>query len=77
MEAHQKAEVVEVASKSLEEAVSKVKAKLAKVKTDWAWERERVELDLTNAKKGAIEVVEKFKASKCFEAEKAQAVAGL
>lgn len=58
-----------------EGALSKVKAKPAKVKGDWARKRERAELDLANIKE-VVEAMEKFKASENFAMEKAQAVAG-
>lgn len=57
----------EWASKCLDEVLSKVKAKLAEVKVDWARERERVESKLANTKEVAVE---KFKALEDFAVEK-------
>lgn len=74
VEARQKIEVAEPASKCSKEDLSKVKAKLAKAKADWTQERERVELDLVKTKKEAIKVVEKFRAFESFAIEKAKVV---
>lgn len=75
MEACQKSETTEAASKSSKEVLSKMKVELGNVKADYAWERERTELDLANAKNDVAKVVVKFKTSKRFMAEKAQVVA--
>lgn len=67
--------MADTASKYSEEAFSKMKAKLAKVQANWAWERERAESKLAKTKKEVAEVVEKFKASKDFTIERARIMA--
>lgn len=69
------AEIANATSKLSNEVLSTVKAELVEVKADWAWERERAELELVNAKKEKAEAVEKFKTFEDFVVENAQAIA--
>lgn len=67
------AEMVDIV-KCSEEVFSKMKAELAKVQVDWAWKRES-RVGVGEGKEGRAEMVEKFKASEDFVAERARAMA--
>lgn len=54
--------------------LSKMKANLTKIKANWALEKERMESEVVKAKRQAIEVMDKYKASESLTKEKARAV---
>lgn len=74
-EARQKDMATEAASKRSEEVLFKMEAEWAKVKSNWAWKKERTQLDLANAKKEVAEAMERFRIFESFSTKKAQAVA--
>lgn len=69
--------MVDVASKCSEEVLSKVIVELARVKADWAWEKEKAKQYFVDTKKEVTEAVKKLKAFEDFMVEKAHAIADL